>query len=152
EVKNLVSAAGHTEGRGRGAAGGQPSRNDFWTPERGGFPAPTVPEIRQHWRIVVERVAPLTRKNDKGWSPVHRTRNEAFEGKQLTHLTAMTESDIVSEGLILRPGLKPNYVSIFSSPTGGFRRRLELAKLDRAKRASFYTGFNLSSIRYDLPA
>jgi len=84
------------------------------------------------------------------------TQQEIKDGDHLEHLKALTEQEVVSEGLAFVQGQVPNFVSIFSSPTGGWRRRLE-RQGDVWQAANgrdlndFYKGFNLETIDYRLP-
>ncbi|MGD1875877.1 MAG: DUF4157 domain-containing protein [Kiloniellaceae bacterium] len=84
------------------------------------------------------------------------SRAEIIAGDHLTHLKAMNESELLSEGLVFRPGETPEFVSLFSSAAGGFRRRMRIEGENAVPvgrgMENFYTGFNLISATYHPPA
>lgn len=76
------------------------------------------------------------------------TRAEILAGDHLGWLEAMTENDLIAEGLKLGEG-RPNSVSVFAGPDGGFRRRFSVTDdgvtPDRGNEG-FFLGFDLISV------
>jgi hypothetical protein len=127
---------------------------DFWTGPNAGR-APDSDQLRQGrpgWSVEFAGFAGLT----ISW-PNRRaywTRGEIMAGDHLAHVQAMTEPELVAEGLIYRAGGTPTRVSIFTDPEGGFRRRMRIEgdRMVPTHREGFYSGFNLLEATYRTPA
>ena len=157
DVRTLLDAAEH-----RKDADG--TEKNFWQQGDGGK-RPEMGELRRPapgtWSVGFKAVKgdPKFDKPADNW-----TKEEIEEGKQLSSLKPMTEKEIAAAGL-KRDGDEPRVVSVFTSPTGGFRRRIDVTDksspklLDtdifkgegEIKQDQFYKGFAVTSISYTFP-
>jgi hypothetical protein len=122
---------------------------DFWTSDNQGRKPSYNDDIKAGsgaWTVEFATFSQLEISgNDRYW-----TRSEIQAGDHLVHLRAMTEREIVAEGLVYAgPGGTPSHISIFTSDFGGYRRRMNLtagvATPDRrAGGTGFYKGFDLT--------
>ncbi len=145
------------EVRGKLSALLDAARDDnFWRGPNAGK-APNTDALRAGtpgWRVVFAGFEGLS----VSWSNrnAYWSRSEIIAGDHLAQLKAMSEQELLSEGLIFRPGETPEFVSIFSSPAGGFRRRLRITPEGPVPEGrgleNFYTGFDLISATYHPPA
>ena len=128
---------------------------NFWRGANAGK-APSYETIKQGqngWQAVFEGFEGL----NISWSNrnAYWSRAEIIAGEHLTHLKAMTDTELLSEGLIFRPGETPEFINVFSSASGGFRRRMRITAdgpVPEGRGADdFYTGFNLMSATYRPP-
>ncbi len=97
------------------------------------------------WQVEFAALRDLSVRNAGG---PYWTRAEILEGRHLGHLVAMTEAELLTQGLILR-GDRPAAVSIFTSQTGAFRRRFTVAANGSVapvgKAEGIFGGFNFAA-------
>ncbi|MEM9332138.1 MAG: DUF4157 domain-containing protein [Pseudomonadota bacterium] len=96
----------------------------FWRDENASR-KPTFNDIKDQakpWTVTFKGFRRLSIDNASG---PYWTRRELLQGKHLKHLVAMSETELINQGLILS-GDKPKAVSLFTSLTGGYRKRMRV--------------------------
>lgn len=120
----------------------------FW-PGLGGTTPPSFEEISANWQLRFDTFNELALA---GNSEVYWTRDEIKNGLHLPGLRAMTENQIVDEGLRLRPGEWPTRLNVFSNATGGYAKGLRRSGETwraNAGEGEFYRGFVVDQILID---
>jgi uncharacterized protein DUF4157 len=119
----------------------------FWTgPNEGKRPSfESIKAGSETWDVEFAGFTNLSVAGDKRYW----TRAQILAGDHLSKLRAMSEPEIVAQGLVFEPGSRPEVVSVFAKPNGGFRRRFTVVEdgsvTPDAGNDGFFYGFNLSS-------
>ncbi|MFW5834676.1 MAG: hypothetical protein ACOCYE_11320, partial [Pseudomonadota bacterium] len=121
----------------------------FW--QRAGASKPEVNSVRWNskWRAEFESLT--GRRIRMQTTNAYWTRPQIETGMHLRKLVELSADDLGREGFVLGAGETPQFVSIFASPSGGFRRRFDL-RSDPPRSVSrdvsnFFGGFELTEVR-----
>lgn len=95
----------------------------FWTSVRRRRPEYSTVRRDRRWVIEFDRLIrrdPLEANTQAWW-----TRQEIEQGDHLPRLVELSAPQLYREGLLLRPGDEPRFVSVFATQNGGYRLRFD---------------------------